>query len=172
MKNKNKQITLYEKWKIDSEQKGSEGLPVGFSDEKPHTQDTAKLVSDALNAIERAEVLLSKKSLSKDEIKAFNTHINDVKKVIDSLNKPRVSRKEIEENLDEGLPSESGKYDGMTYAQILQRAIESENEAIELALALLENCEPQDKEKLVEIANDENDHSQVYQGMLYRLNKN
>lgn len=82
------------------------------------------------------------------------------------------NEEQIEEDLvDEGSPLESGRYDGMSYKQIVAAALQGENEATEIALALIEKADnEEDIAKFVEIANDENDHSLVYQGILNRLN--
>lgn len=79
-----------------------------------------------------------------------------------------MNEREIEKHLDEGLPSKSGKYDGMSYIEILEKALQMENDAAEINLMLLEKAKPQDREKFIEIANDENDHSLIYQGIISR----
>ena len=63
-----------------------------------------------------------------------------------------MNEKEIEKHLDEGLPSKSGKYDGMSYTEILEKALQMENDAAEINLMLLEKAKPQDREKFIEIA--------------------
>ncbi len=80
-----------------------------------------------------------------------------------------MGEKQIENHLDEGLPSESGKYTDMSYAEVLEKALQMENDAIEIGLMLLELAPKQDCKKLIEITNDENDHSLIYQGIINRL---
>lgn len=55
-----------------------------------------------------------------------------------------------------------------TYVQTLQHAQAEENNAIAIGLDLLIKCPPEDIEKIVEITNDENDHSRIYSEILSR----
>ena len=58
-----------------------------------------------------------------------------------------MNENEIENKLDEGLPSESGKYNGMNYEEILSRALQMENDAVEINLMLLEIAPDEDRKK-------------------------
>lgn len=53
-----------------------------------------------------------------------------------------------------------------TYVEALRHAQQSENDAIAIGLDLLTKCPPEDIERLVEITNDENDHSRIYADIL------
>ncbi len=75
----------------------------------------------------------------------------------------------LKKGLTEGLPTESEKYKGMSYKEALEKALLAENEAIELNALLIELAPEKDAKKFVEILSDENDHSQIYQGILNKL---
>lgn len=79
------------------------------------------------------------------------------------------SLRQAEENVDEGSPLDSGKYKNMSFIDILKVALSMEADAIEIGLALIEKSTPKYKDKLVEITNDENDHSQIYNGIINDL---
>ena len=59
-------------------------------------------------------------------------------------------------------------YEGMSYLEILYKAREMENDAIQVALALDKIAPPQDRKKFIEIANDENDHDRIYAEIIQR----
>lgn len=103
-----------------------------------------------------------------EEMKSIKIQINDAETEINKL----ANEEQIENDLvDESSPLESGRYDGMNYKQMVAAALQGENEATEIALALIEKADnEEDIKKFVEIANDENDHSLTYQGILNRLN--
>ena len=155
----NKSNSIKDRWKEDSK-----NFSIGFSDEKKNlSQDSIKSLLDKINNIENK---INNKKISKDSKEELKKQI----KALDIQIKNEVlNENQIDENLDEGLPSESGKYDGMSYKEILERAIQMENDAIEINLMLLEIAPIKDAKKLVEIANDENDHSQIYQGLLNKI---
>lgn len=153
--NKGKEMTLYEKWDFDSKSDN----PVNFAEEK--TEDS---IRRAIDRIEYYEGELNKKKVSKDEMKKIKNVVDELAEQLNVLNE-----NEIEEKLDEGLPSESGKYISMDYEEILARALQMENDAVEINLMLLEIAPDEDRKKFVEIANDENDHSLIYQGILNRI---
>ena len=155
----NRMNSIEDRWKEDNK-----NFYVGFSTENQNlSQDTINNLIDKIDDIENK---INNKRISKDSKKELKKQV----KILDEQIKNLVlNENQIEENLDEGLPSESGKYDGMSYKEILERAIQMENDAIEINLMLLEIASPKDAKKLVEIANDENDHSQVYQGLLNKI---
>ena len=152
-------LSLYDKWNIDSKMKN----PVGFSDEKKNKSQDA-LIFDMLKKVENLESKLNSKSINKGDKKILKRNIDSLVEELNVLNE-----NEIEEKLDEGLPSESGKYKSMNYEEILARALQMENDAVEINLMLLEIAPDEDRKKFVEIANDENDHSLIYQGILNRI---
>ena len=55
-----------------------------------------------------------------------------------------------------------------TYLGVLQQAVEMEHEAIAAGLKLVSLCPPEDINQLIEITNDENDHSRIYIDILRR----
>lgn len=63
---------------------------------------------------------------------------------------------------------EAGKDSEETYIDVLQRASEMENDAIAMGLKLLALCPQEDIDQLIEITNDENDHSRIYADILRR----
>lgn len=76
----------------------------------------------------------------------------------------------LPENEDTGgMPSEVEAYKGLTYKQVIEKALEAEKEAIFLGLYAIELAPDKDIKSLVEITNDENDHSGIYQRILDRL---
>lgn len=151
---------IEDRWKEDNK-----NFYVGFSTENQNlSQDTINNLIDKIDDIENK---INNKRISKDSKIELKRQVKVLDKQIKNL---VLNESQIEENLDEGLPSESGKYDGMSYKEILERAIQMENDAIEINLMLLEIAPTKDAKKLVEIANDENDHSQIYQGLLNKIN--
>lgn len=155
----NRMNSIEDRWKEDNK-----NFYIGFSTENQNlSQDTINSLIDKINDIENK---INNKRISKDSKEELKKQVKVLDKQIKNL---VLNENQIEENLDEGLPSESGKYDGMSYKEILERAIQMENDAIEINLMLLEIASPKDAKKLVEIANDENDHSQVYQGLLNKI---
>lgn len=155
----NRTNSIEDRWKEDNK-----NFYVGFSTENQNlSQDTINNLIDKIDDIENK---INNKRISKDSKKELKKQV----KILDEQIKNLVlNENQIEENLDEGLPSESGKYDGMSYKEILERAIQMENDSIEINLMLLEIAPTKDAKKLVEIANDENDHSQIYQGLLNKI---
>ena len=150
---------IEDRWKEDNK-----NFYVGFSTENQNlSQDTINNLIDKIDDIENK---INNKRISKDSKIELKKQVKVLDKQIKNL---VLNESQIEENLDEGLPSESGKYDGMSYKEILERAIQMENDAIEINLMLLEIAPTKDAKKLVEIANDENDHSQIYQGLLNKI---
>ena len=155
----NRMNSIEDRWKEDSK-----NFYVGFSTENQNlSQDTINNLIDKIDDIENK---INNKRISKDSKIELKKQVKVLDKQIKNL---VLNESQIEENLDEGLPSESGKYDGMSYKEILERAIQMENDAIEINLMLLEIAPTKDAKKLVEIANDENDHSQIYQGLLNKI---
>lgn len=151
--------SIEDRWKEDNK-----NFYVGFSTENQNlSQDTINNLIDKIDDIENK---INNKRISKDSKIELKRQVKALDKQIKNL---VLNESQIEENLDEGLPSESGKYDGMSYKEILERAIQMENDAIEINLMLLEIAPTKDAKKLVEIANDENDHSQIYQGLLNKI---
>lgn len=55
-----------------------------------------------------------------------------------------------------------------TYLEVLQKSLEMEHEAIAIGLKLVSLCPPEDIDQLIEITNDENDHSRIYTDILRR----
>lgn len=156
----NRMNSIEDRWKEDNK-----NFYVGFSTENQNlSQDTINNLIDKIDDIENK---INNKRISKDSKIELKRQVKVLDKQIKNL---VLNESQIEENLDEGLPSESGKYDGMSYKEILERAIQMENDAIEINLMLLEIAPSKDAKKLVEIANDENDHSQIYQGLLNKIN--
>ena len=155
----NRMNSIEDRWKEDNK-----NFYVGFSTENQNlSQDTINNLIDKIDDIENK---INNKRISKDSKIELKRQVKALDKQIKNL---VLNESQIEENLDEGLPSESGKYDGMSYKEILERAIQMENDAIEINLMLLEIAPTKDAKKLVEIANDENDHSQIYQGLLNKI---
>lgn len=155
----NRMNSIEDRWKEDNK-----NFYVGFSTENQNlSQDTINNLIDKIDDIENK---INNKRISKDSKIELKRQVKVLDKQIKNL---VLNESQIEENLDEGLPSESGKYDGMSYKEILERAIQMENDAIEINLMLLEIAPTKDAKKLVEIANDENDHSQIYQGLLNKI---
>lgn len=156
----NRTNSIEDRWKEDNK-----NFYIGFSTENQNlSQDTINNLIDKIDDIENK---INNKRISKDSKIELKRQVKVLDKQIKNL---VLNESQIEENLDEGLPSESGKYDGMSYKEILERAIQMENDAIEINLMLLEIAPTKDAKKLVEIANDENDHSQIYQGLLNKIN--
>ena len=54
------------------------------------------------------------------------------------------------------------------YLELLYKAREMENDAIQIALALDKIAPDEDREKFIEIANDENDHDRIYADIIQR----
>lgn len=156
----NRMNSIEDRWKEDNK-----NFYIGFSTEDQNlSQDT---INNLINKIDDIENKINNKRISKDSKEELKRQVKVLDKQIKNL---VLNENQIEENLDEGLPSESGKYDGMSYKEILERAIQMENDSIEINLMLLEIAPTKDAKKLVEIANDENDHSQIYQGLLNKIN--
>ena len=156
----NRMNSIEDRWKEDNK-----NFYVGFSTEKQNlSKDT---INNWIDKIDDIENKINNKRISKDSKIELKRQVKALDKQIRNL---VLNESQIEENLDEGLPSESGKYDGMSYKEILERAIQMENDAIEINLMLLEIAATKDAKKLVEIANDENDHSQIYPGLLKKRN--
>lgn len=154
-----KGLSLYEKWKKDSEYEN----PVGFSEQKMNKTSDEKILG-MIGKLDELEDKINNNKVSKKEIKKIKKNVDEMIEELNVLNE-----NEIENKLDEGLPSESGKYNGMNYEEILSRALQMENDAVEINLMLLEIAPDEDRKKFVEIANDENDHSLIYQGIINRL---
>ena len=144
-----KGLSLYEKWKKDSEYEN----PVGFSGQKMNKTSNEKILG-MIDKLDELEDKINNNKVSKKEIKKIKKNVDEMIEELNVLNE-----NEIENKLDEGLPSESGKYNGMNYEEILSRALQMENDAVEINLMLLEIAPDEDRKKFVEIANDENDHS-------------
>lgn len=154
-----KGLSLYEKWKKDSEYEN----PVGFSEQKMNKTSDEKILG-MIDKLDELEDKINNNKVSKKEIKKIKKNVDEMIEELNVLNE-----NETENKLDEGLPSESGKYNGMDYEEILSRALQMENDAVEINLMLLEIAPDEDRKKFVEIANDENDHSLIYQGIINRL---
>jgi hypothetical protein len=154
-----KGLSLYEKWKKDSEYEN----PVGFSEQKMNKTSDEKILG-MIDKLDELEDKINNNKVSKKEIRKIKKNVDEMIEELNVLNE-----NEIENKLDEGLPSESGKYNGMNYEEILSRALQMENDAVEINLMLLEIAPDEDRKKFVEIANDENDHSLIYQGIINRL---
>lgn len=154
-----KGLSLYEKWKKDSEYEN----PVVFSEQKMNKTSDEKILG-MIDKLDELEDKINNNKVSKKEIKKIKKNVDEMIEELNVLNE-----NEIENKLDEGLPSESGKYNGMDYEEILSRALQMENDAVEINLMLLEIAPDEDRKKFVEIANDENDHSLIYQGIINRL---
>lgn len=137
-----------------------------YKKNKKDADKNTEKINNLLNKLDKLACLAGHEELS--ELKNFLGEIRSG----DAEPNQLYTEKEIENELvDEGSPLESGRYDDMTYAQMVAAALQSENEATEIALALIEKTDNEnDIKKFVEIANDENDHSLVYQGILNRLN--
>lgn len=156
-----KKLSLYDKWNFDSKGKN----PVGFSEENMNkNKNYDSLILDMIGKVEVLEDRLNSNNITKKEMKNIKKNLDSLVEELNVLNE-----NEIEEKLDEGLPSESGKYNSMNYEEILARALQMENDAVEINLMLLEIAPDEDRKKFVEIANDENDHSLIYQGILNRI---
>lgn len=155
----NRMNSIEDRWKEDNK-----NFYVGFSTENQNLSQDA--INNLIDKIDDIENKINNKRISKDSKEELKRQVKVLDKQIKNL---VLNENQIEENLDEGLPSESGKYDGMSYKEILERAIQMENDAIEINLMLLEIAPTKDAKKLVEIANDENDHSQIYQGLLNKI---
>jgi len=125
-------------------------------------KEKIKSIIDSLEKIESK--LNGESSISPTERKQVDSLVIMAK---DALK----SSKQLEENTDEGLPSESGKYNKMNYIDVLKQALQAENDAIEIGLELIELAPSSDTKKLIEITNDENDHSQIYQSIINRIEK-
>lgn len=154
-----KGLSLYEKWKKDSEYEN----PAGFSEQKMNKTSDEKILG-MIDKLDELEDKINNNKVSKKEIKKIKKNVDEMIEELNVLNE-----NEIKNKLDEGLPSESGKYNGMDYEEILSRALQMENDAVEINLMLLEIAPDEDRKKFVEIANDENDHSLIYQGIINRL---
>lgn len=154
-----KGLSLYEKWKKDSEYEN----PVVFSEQKMNKTSDEKILG-MIDKLDELEDKINNNKVSKKEIKKIKKNVDEMIEELNVLNE-----NEIENKLDEGLPSESGKYNGLDYEEILSRALQMENDAVEINLMLLEIAPDEDRKKFVEIANDENDHSLIYQGIINRL---
>ena len=156
-----KKLSLYDKWNFDSKGKN----PVGFSEKNMNkNKNYDSLILDMIGKVEVLEGRLNSNNITKKEMKNIKKNLDSLVEELNVLNE-----NEIEEKLDEGLPSESGKYNSMDYEEILARALQMENDAVEINLMLLEIAPDEDRKKFVEIANDENDHSLIYQGILNRI---
>lgn len=156
-----KKLSLYDKWNFDSKGKN----PVGFLEKNMNkNKNYDSLILDMIGKVEVLEGRLNSNNITKKEMKNIKKNLDSLVEELNVLNE-----NEIEEKLDEGLPSESGKYNSMDYEEILARALQMENDAVEINLMLLEIAPDEDRKKFVEIANDENDHSLIYQGILNRI---
>ena len=131
---------------------------------KKLTKDEKKALLLVLDKLEAME----KKLNPTVDSKPTKAMVKKQKKAKDEITKVP-NEKQIEENLSEGLPSESEKYEGMSYEEVLEKALLAESEAIELNALLIELATDKDIKKFVEILSDENDHSQIYQGVLNRI---
>lgn len=168
---KNKPMSIYEKWRIDS----SYDKPLGFSDQDRNDEvnkNRKNIMKDSafklLSEIETLDQELnSSRKLSKRKIRKIKDRISTLDSEVNNL----ITGEQLEENLDEGLPSESGKYDGMSYEEVLKRALQMESDAVEINLMLLEMAPQKDRKRFIEIANDENDHSLIYLDILNSLQK-
>lgn len=78
---------------------------------------------------------------------------------------------EFKKDLDfGGDPSEVEGYEGMSYKEVLEKALAAENEAIFLGLYAVQLATSKgDIKALVEITNDENHHASVYKRILDKL---
>ena len=105
--------------------------------------------------------------------KALSMMLDNLKEVqndIDNINnKKKKSKDKLPKTDTGGMPSEVDEFKGLTYEQVIEKALEAEKEAIFLGLYAIELAPEKDIKKLVEITNDENDHSKVYQDILDSL---
>ena len=82
---------------------------------------------------------------------------------------------EVEDAFKEGIdfggdPSKVEGYAGMSYKEVLERALDAESEAIFLGLYAVQLAKDKDDIKnLVEVTNDENHHVEVYRKILNKL---
>lgn len=82
---------------------------------------------------------------------------------------------EVEDAFKEGVdfggdPTKVEGFEGMSYKEVLERALDAENEAIFLGLYAVQLASDKDDIKeLVEVTNDENHHVEVYRKILDRL---
>jgi len=58
-----------------------------------------------------------------------------------------------------------------SYLEVLRRAKRMENDAIAIGLQLIALAPIRDRDKLIEITNDENDHDKIYTEILERYEK-
>ncbi len=92
------------------------------------------------------------------------------------------SNDDIQENIKEMIASnhdpkqaeaaayhEAGRDSPRTYLDVLKEANSKENDAIALGLELIALAPPEDISSLLEITNDENDHSRIYAAILARF---
>ena len=78
---------------------------------------------------------------------------------------------ELPANADTGgMPSEVDAYKGMDFKEVLEKAMAAEKEAIFLGLYLIEIAPTKYIKKFIEITNDENDHSKIYQQIFDEIN--
>jgi hypothetical protein len=103
--------------------------------------------------------------MSDSKRKALIAIADELKKTRDSLGK---AKDELPKGPDTGgLPSEVKGYEGLTYRQVIEKALAGEKEAIFLGLYAIELATSKaDIKNLIDITNDENDHSVKYQAML------
>lgn len=99
-----------------------------------------------------------------DELKSVKAGIQEEKNI--KKNKDALPKEDTG-----GMPSEVDYYKGLTYEQVISKALEGEKEAIFLGLYAIELAPDKDIKKLIEITNDENSHSVIYQDILDRLSK-
>lgn len=128
---------------------------------KVSSRDRIKLTS-ALNSLDNIDQRLRQKSFSQGNLRPRMAIGDSTKHSVPDL-------KDAESNVDEGSPLDSGKYRGMKFIDIIKVALKMEADAIEIGLALIEKSPEKYKKTFVEIANDENDHSQLYSGIVNEL---
>ena len=157
-KSTGKPMTLFEKWEADSDEPGG---GIKFTDEK---DEKAPKQPKSKSKDSRREALLK----MADELKSTQSEIMKYKSAPQQVKKTVIDVLPANEETG-GMPSEVESYKGMSYEEVIRKALESEKEAIFLGLYAIELAPDKDIKKLIEITNDENDHSKIYQQILDRL---
>lgn len=157
---RNKYPTLQERWSSERREPG-EGIEI-FDD----------ITKDSVN---RKEMLMSLSGELQSVLGEIEKRRGG-KPVEKQIVKPTVKPVDVmfadalPDNVDTGgMPSEVRGYEGLTYEEVIRKALEAEKEAIFLGLYAIELAPDKDIKELVEITNDENDHSAIYERVLKRL---
>jgi len=92
--------------------------------------------------------------------------LDEVKKIMDT----EIEEEELTED-EETEPEPEQEDQTMSYLEALTIAVQMEADAIEHGLLLIELAPEGDAKNLIEIVNDENDHSVIYNKILRRIKK-